>query len=151
MKALSNYRITHLYILSSNILFYLCIVFYKNTVIINLGEKMAKNNSFYKMDMLILSALKIKDCYGYEMVKLIYDLSKGLVKIKEGTMYPILYSLLDNKYISSQDIVIERKVRVYYHLEPKGEIYLQEIIQDYQTMIDGINNVIYHKKGENYE
>lgn len=113
---------------------------------------MAKNNSFYKMDMLILSALKIKDCYGYEMVKLIYDLSKGLVKIKEGTMYPILYSLLDNKYISSQDIVIERKVRVYYHLEPKGEIYLQEIIQDYQTMIDGINNVIYHKKGEiNYE
>lgn len=108
----------------------------------------AKNNSFYKMDMLLLSALRIKDCYGYEMVKLIYDLSKGLVKIKEGTMYPILYSLLKNEYISSYDIVAGRKIRVYYHLEEKGRLYLEDIISDYQTMIDGINHVIDYKEGE---
>lgn len=109
---------------------------------------MAKNNSFYKMDMLILSALKIKDCYGYEMVKIIYDLSKGLVKIKEGTMYPILYALLKKEYISSYEVTVDRKIRVYYHLEESGKLYLKEIITDFQRMIDGINNVIYHKEGK---
>ena len=46
---------------------------------------MSKNNSFYKLDMLILSALCVKDCYGYEIVKIIEDYSHGLVKLKEGS------------------------------------------------------------------
>lgn len=107
---------------------------------------MAKNNSFYKMDMLLLSALKTKDCYGYEMVKTIFELSGGLVQIKEGTMYPILYSLLEKNYISSREEVVDRKIRVYYHLEPKGIEYLNQIISEYNILINGINNVINNSK-----
>lgn len=107
---------------------------------------MAKNNSFYKMDMLLLSALKTKDCYGYEMVKTIFELSGGLVKIKEGTMYPILYSLLEKKYISSREEIVDRKIRVYYHLEPEGIEYLNQIVNEYNTLINGINNVINNSK-----
>ena len=36
-------------------------------------------------------------------------------------MYPILYKLQDENYISSYEKVIERKVRVYYHIEEKGK------------------------------
>ena len=30
---------------------------------------MAKSNSFFNIDMLVLSLLKVSDCYGYELVK----------------------------------------------------------------------------------
>jgi len=63
---------------------------------------MAKNNSFYKMDMLLLGALKTKDCYGYEMVKIIFELSGGLVKIKEGDNVSYsLFSIRKKLYIQS--------------------------------------------------
>ena len=54
--------------------------------------------------------------------------SHELIDIKEGTMYPILYKLLDENYISSYEKVIERKVRVYYHIEEKGKEKLLEMI-----------------------
>lgn len=100
------------------------------------------------MDMLLLSALKTKDCYGYEMVKLISKLSNGLIQIKEGTMYPILYSLQEKQYISSFEVVADRKIRVYYHLEQEGLKYLNQIISEYNTLIEGINNVISNSSEE---
>ena len=44
---------------------------------------MAKSNSFFNIDMLVLSLLKVKDCYGYELVKLIKEISNGSLDIKE--------------------------------------------------------------------
>mgnify|MGYP002249907377 CR=1 FL=1 len=39
---------------------------------------MAKSNSFFNIDMLVLSLLKVKDCYGYELVKLIKAFGTGI-------------------------------------------------------------------------
>ena len=59
---------------------------------------MAKSNSFFNIDMLVLSLLKVKDCYGYELVKLIKEISNGSLDIKEGTLYPVVHSLLKKEY-----------------------------------------------------
>ena len=80
---------------------------------------MARKNSFFKLDMLLLCIIAKQDCYGYEITKQIKLYSHELIDIKEGTMYPILYKLLDENYISSYEKVIDRKVRVYYHIEEK--------------------------------
>ena len=80
---------------------------------------MARKNSFFKLDMLLLCIIAKQDCYGYEITKQIKLYSHELIDIKEGTMYPILYKLQDENYISSYEKVIERKVRVYYHIEEK--------------------------------
>ena len=61
---------------------------------------MAKSNSFFNIDMLVLSLLKVKDCYGYELVKLIKEISNGSLDIKEGTLYPVVHNLLKKEYIS---------------------------------------------------
>lgn len=78
---------------------------------------MAKKNQFFKLDMLLLCIIAKQDCYGYEITKQIKTYSHELIDIKEGTMYPILYKLQDAHYISSYEKVIERKIRVYYHIE----------------------------------
>ena len=89
---------------------------------------MAKSNSFFNIDMLVLSLLKVKDCYGYELVKLIKEISNGSLDIKEGTLYPVVHNLLKKEYISSRDEIVNKKIRVYYHIEPIGKEYLEERI-----------------------
>ena len=105
---------------------------------------MARKNSFFKLDMLLLCIIAKQDCYGYEITKQIKTYSHELIDIKEGTMYPILYKLLDENYI-------DRKVRVYYHIEEKGKEKLLEMINEFNNAVDGIHNVIKESLGEAYE
>ena len=114
---------------------------------------MENKNMFYRgyVELLVLKFLSEKDCYGYEITKQIKLYSHELIDIKEGTMYPILYKLLDENYISSYEKVIERKVRVYYHIEEKGKEKLLEMINEFNNAVDGIHNVIKESLGETYE
>lgn len=103
---------------------------------------MANKNNLFKLEMLLLGVLRKQDCYGYEITKLIKKYSNDLIIIKDGTMYPILYKLLDDGFISSYDKVVSRKVRVYYHIEPSGIEKFNSMVNDYDNMIKGINNII---------
>ena len=89
---------------------------------------MAKSNSFFNIDMLVLSLLKVSDCYGYELVKKIKEVSNNTLDIKEGTLYPVVHNLLKKEYISSRDEIVNKKVRVYYHIEPIGRDYLEKLV-----------------------
>ena len=108
---------------------------------------MAKySNYLFKLDLLILSVLKNEDMYGYELSKLIADRTHNVVVPKHGTMYPIIYKLIDSGYISSDTVLVKNKARVYYHLEPKGREYLDKITNEYETLVREINNIVYAKK-----
>ena len=96
---------------------------------------MAKSNSFFNIDMLVLSLLKVKDCYGYELVKLIKEISNGSLDIKEGTLYPVVHNLLKKEYISCRDEIVNKKIRVYYHIEPIGKEYLEQTIIEFAAVI----------------
>ena len=50
-------------------------------------------------------------------------------------------------YISSRDVQVNRKIRVYYHLEDTGREYLQMITEEYCLWEEKINKII-HCKGE---
>lgn len=103
---------------------------------------MSKKNSLYKLDMLILASLYHKDCYGYEISKNLKQLSNEIIDIKDGVMYPILYKLLKNEYISTYEQQVGKKIRVYYHIEKKGHQYLINTIDEYYKMLDTIENII---------
>lgn len=85
---------------------------------------------------------KKKDCYGYEITKLIKEYSNNLLDIKSGTMYPILCKLQEERYISSYEKIANKKIRVYYHLEPSGLEKLNKLINEYREMVSGIENII---------
>lgn len=104
---------------------------------------MSKSNIFFKMEMLLLKILEEKDCYGYEIVQSIKKLSNDTIKLQEGTMYPILYKLEEKNYISSQRVLVGKRLsRVYYHLETTGKEYLQELYEDYKKMTNIINDIM---------
>ena len=109
---------------------------------------MAKySNYLFKFDLLILSVLKEKDMYGYELSKIIAERTNNYVIPKHGTMYPIIYKLIENEYITSNTIIVNNKARVYYHLEEKGKEHLKEITKEYDNLVEQINNVVH--RGEN--
>lgn len=103
---------------------------------------MSNKNNLFKIEMLLLSVLKMQDCYGYEITRLIRDYSNHLLDIKSGTMYPILRKLQEDGCVSSYEEIFDKKIRVYYRLEPLGLKKLNNLINEYREMVDGIDNII---------
>lgn len=114
-----------------------------------MGDFMAKNTKgFFKMEMVLLKILSQGDCYGYQIVQTLERMSNGYIKIAEGTMYPILYRLLDEGFISDEKKLIgKRQTRIYYHIEDKGIEHMNELYEEYLSMTHYINNIM----EDNYE
>ena len=93
-------------------------------------------------DLLILSLLDNHDSYMYEIVKSIADFSDGLISISQNTIYTAAYKLEGEGKISEYTkLVGKKRTRVYYHLEPKGKEYLDELMLSYQNTTVGIQKV----------
>lgn len=100
------------------------------------------SNYLFKLDLLILSVIQDEDRYGYEITKIISEKSNGLIVPKHGTMYPVIYKLIENGYISSNTVLVNNKARVYYHLEDKGREYLATITDEYAQLVKCINSIV---------
>lgn len=95
------------------------------------------------MSLVILSLLKREDMYGYQLVQETSKSSGGKLITQEGSLYPVLYKLLDQGLISDQRVLVgKRMTRIYYHLEPAGEARLRELIQDYQEVTSGVFQIM---------
>ncbi len=91
------------------------------------------------VELLILSLLKGQDMYGYQLSQELASRSKGLYTLQESSMYPTLYRLVEKGMISDrQEKVGKRRVRVYYHLEETGKIYLETIQKEYCSICRGV-------------
>lgn len=56
-----------------------------------------KKNNFFKLEMLLLIVIKKEDMYGYEITNMLREVTNDVIDIKEGSLYPILYKLLEKK------------------------------------------------------
>lgn len=81
--------------------------------------------------------------YGYQLVQEIKDQSDGRILTQEGSLYPVLYKLLEKGYISDHKVLVgKRMTRIYYHLEPLGASYLEQLIEEYNIISTGVNMII---------
>ena len=95
------------------------------------------------MPLAILSLLKKRDMYGLELVQEMSRISGGTVSTQEGSMYPVLYKLLEAELISDERrLVGKRLARIYYHLEPSGEEFLKELVSEYRAVTGGVYRLI---------
>lgn len=99
------------------------------------------------LSLVILGLLKQEDMYGYQIVQEAERQSKGKLVTQEGSLYPVLYKLLDMGMVSDRKVLVgRRRTRVMYHLEPAGEVYLEELLRDYRQIIEGVFLIV---EGEN--
>lgn len=105
----------------------------------------SSQNSFRRgvMTLVILALLKKEDMYGYQLVQETQATSGGRIITQEGSLYPVLYKLLEQKLISDKKVQVgKRMTRIYYHLEPAGEERLRELIQEYEEISQGMRMIL---------
>ena len=107
---------------------------------------MARGRSNFKMgtvEMIVLFLLQKQNLYGYQLTTLIKKQSNGNVIVTESTLYPTLYKLLKNGYISDREMPIgKRRIRVYYNLEDAGKDCLADLLEDYHEITVGIERIL---------
>lgn len=94
------------------------------------------------LQMLVLFLLSQQDMYGYQIAQEIKARSGGKFVVSETAFYVVLYRLIDKGYISKQKETGVKKARVFYHLEPTGQDFLNDLLNAYRTMNDGVWEIL---------
>lgn len=93
--------------------------------------------------LLLLTLLKEKDRYGYEMIKELEQRSDQTFQFKEGTLYPVLHKLenasLVKSYLAKGETGKERK---YYKITEKGKKQLANEKKQWEVFSLSVNKVI---------
>lgn len=99
------------------------------------------------VEMVLLHLLQERAMYGYEILQEMKKRSDGKFILKDGSMYPILYRMIDKDLITDEQVLVgRRRTRVYYHLTDEGQKYLDEITEEYTTITEGIANILDYKE-----
>lgn len=92
--------------------------------------------------MLILRLLEDKDMYGYEMIETLEKKSNNVFTLKAGTLYPLLHSLEEKKYLTAYENEAGGKIRKYYSLTKEGKKYLKAKKDEWQEYQNAVSNVL---------
>ena len=94
-------------------------------------------------EILALSLLLEQDQSDYQMKEKLDSKSKGMFPSKQIDLFILLYGLQQKKYVSMKKFRNEKQaVRHYFHIEPAGVAYLNEIKQDYFSMHNAMTTVL---------
>ena len=99
------------------------------------------------VEMILLHLLQDREMYGYEILQEMNLRSKGKFTLKDGSMYPILYRMIDKGLITDEQVLVgKRRTRVYYSLTEEGKKYLEDIKAEYFFITEGIDNILNYKE-----
>lgn len=109
-------------------------------------NKLSRNQENFKRgcsDILVLYLLSKEDLYGYQITQLFNQKSGGRFTMLEGTLYLILYKLVEAGYLSTYSKTVGiKRTRKYYHIEPAGTEYLKHILEEYDEISKGIAMIL---------
>ena len=120
----------------------------KGTVLYNVCEGRNMNVQFKKgiLEPCVLGLLLQKDFYGYELVETI----SKFIEISEGTIYPLLKRLRDQKWVITY--LVESPSgppRKYYQLTTQGRKQAKKQVKEVYNFTDGVMKLL--KGALNYE
>ena len=101
------------------------------------------------LDMLILKAVSLGPLHGYGVLLRIQQISKDRLEIQQGSLYPALYRLEHQGWITSEWGESENKRKAkYYHLTAAGKRKLQTESEKWNRMADLIAGILDTKPEE---
>ena len=99
------------------------------------------NTQFKKgvLELLVLLIVQANDKYGYELVE---EVSK-IVNVNEGTIYPILKRLTNERYFETYlKESTEGPPRKYYHLTVLGKQRKDELLSEWTKFNESVSKFI---------
>ena len=96
------------------------------------------------VEMLMLEVISHGPTYGYEIAQTVDNRSNGYFAMKEGSLYPALHRLEQQKLVNSSWREVEGRRRKYYELSAAGTKVLAAKKQEWQAFANGIHGVLGH-------
>jgi PadR family transcriptional regulator PadR len=101
------------------------------------------------LDMLILKAVSLGPLHGYGVLLRIQQISKDRLEIQQGSLYPALYRLEHQGWITSEWGESENKRKAkYYRLTAGGRRKLQTEAEKWNRMAGVIAGILQSKPEE---
>jgi PadR family transcriptional regulator len=95
------------------------------------------------LDMLILKAASLGPLHGYGILLRIQQISRDRLEIQQGSLYPALYRLEHQGWITSEWGESENKRRAkYYRLTAAGKRRLQTETENWKRMANVIAGIL---------
>jgi transcriptional regulator len=95
------------------------------------------------LDMLILKAVSLGPLHGYGILLRIQQISKDRLEIPQGSLYPALYRLEHQGWISSEWGESENKRKAkFYRLTAAGKRKFQSETEKWSRMADVIEGIL---------
>ena len=101
------------------------------------------------LDMLILKAVSLGPLHGYGVLLRIQQISKDRLEIQQGSLYPALYRLEHQGWITSEWGESENKRKAkYYRLTAAGKRKLQTETENWNRMASVMAGILGTKPEE---
>ena len=95
------------------------------------------------LEMLILKTLTLGAMHGYGIAQHIQQISRDVLQVEEGSLYPALQRMQLKGWVSSEwgQTPTRRRAR-YYQLTAAGRQQLAQEVSDFARVLEGIQRVM---------
>ena len=80
--------------------------------------------------------------YGYEITQKVKDLSDQSILLTEGALYPALHKMEAEGMLTTEKVVLGKRVRKYYSLTPEGSILVAVKLKDFAQFMKTMHTVL---------
>ena len=79
---------------------------------------------------------------AYQIGQEIKQRSHGLFSLSDGVLYSILYKLAKAGYVTEWTEESNRRIRVYYHLEPSGHEHYRNCLKEFYRAFSCLSEIL---------
>src|SRR5215510_14784770 len=95
------------------------------------------------LDLLILQTIALEPIHGWAIAQRIQVISRDLLKVQQGSLYPALHRLEHQGWIQSEGGASDNNRRAkYYSLTRAGKKQLAKEMSKWERLSSGVNLVI---------
>ena len=95
------------------------------------------------LDMLIMKTLALEPLHGWGITHRIQQMSKGVLQVNQGSLYPALHRLMKRGWITSEWRTTENNRRArYYLLTRSGEAQLRDEVSHWMTLSTAVTGIL---------
>ena len=101
------------------------------------------------LDLLILKVVALGPVHGYAIAQRLEQVSRGVVQVPEGSLYPALHRLENRDLLAAdwKETETGREAK-FYRLTGKGRKQLETQAADWQRLIDAIALILGMANGD---
>ena len=95
------------------------------------------------LDLLILQVTALGPVHGYAIAQRLEQVSRGVVQVPEGSLYPALHRLENRGFLAADWKATETgREAKFYRLTRKGKAQLETETASWQRLVDAIGLVL---------